>query len=650
LETNQTRLKSSGFMKILSNSAILTGALPLLGIISPAAQVHANGGVPLWTNRFAGDVGGARIAVDTGGNVFVTGTSFEGFTTVAYSGGGLPLWTNHYSENRRATASAVAVDRHGNVFVTGTIGAAFSFGDTNNLDYATVAFSGAGLPLWTNRYVGPANLDDVATAIAVDANGNVLVTGYSDQDRRGNRNYTTIKYSDTGVPLWTNSYGNGDATALTVDQSGNVFVTGLSIGPTVAYGTVAYSGAGVPLWTNRFLGPRGFGIANRVVADAKGNVFVTGNSGSGYGTVGYSAAGLPLWTNFYGNGEATDIAVDNNGNVFVTGFSPPVSPGVVPYGHVHSTVAYSGTGIPLWTNRYAGPRNPDSGLTSIAVDRSGNVFVTGASSNSIYYQSYTTVAYTGTGIPLWTNLYTGPGNTTPTAIAVDDNGNVFVTGTSSSDYATIKYSAINTPPVVVCPTNSTVECGTPAVLTASVSDIDGDSLSVGWSLNGVLVQTNTVAQGSSMTGTNLSLSAVLLLGTNTLTINVADTAGSSDSFSTTILAVDTTPPVIDSVTAAPDVLWPPDLGMVPIQLDAVVTDTCGPVDWKIIAVSSNEPSDSSSDWKIIGDHELTLRAERSGQGNGRLYTITIQATDLSGNVSESSTTVLVPHDKKNTRP
>jgi len=82
----------------------------------------------------------------------------------------------------------------------------------------------------------------------------------------------------------------------------------------------------------------------------------------------------PLWRSGAGSGpdEAYAIAVDANGNVFVTGYSARTNAAAD-----YATVAYSGAGMPLWTNRYDGPG--DDGASGIAVDANGNVFVTGAS-------------------------------------------------------------------------------------------------------------------------------------------------------------------------------------------------------------------------------------------------------------------------------
>ena len=83
-----------------------------------------------------------------------------------------------------------------------------------------------------------------------------------------------------------------------------------------------------------------------------------------------------------------------------------------------------------------------------------------------------------------------------------------------------------------------------------------------------------------------------------------------------------------------------------------VTDNCGPVT-TTLSVTSNEPQsgtgngDEPIDWQIIDNHRLKLRAERAGSGDGRIYTITIRATDAAGNVSTQTVTVAVPHDRSN---
>ena len=116
---------------------------------------------------------------------------FADYVTIAYSGAGVPLWTNRYDGpgNDQDIAKAVAVDANGNVFVTGS---SYGSGD-NHWDYATIAYSGAGLPLWTNRYNGPANGDDAACAVAVDASGNVFVTG-SSRGSLDDFDFVTVKY------------------------------------------------------------------------------------------------------------------------------------------------------------------------------------------------------------------------------------------------------------------------------------------------------------------------------------------------------------------------------------------------------------------------------------------------------------------------
>ncbi len=392
---------------------------------------------------------------------FVITFALSAFSPPAHAQGGVPLWTNCYNGPANADdyAVAVAVDGSGNVFVTGLSDG----GSGSYCDYATIKYSSAGVPLWTNRYNGPANGSDRATALAVNGNGNVFVTGSSWATRDGNEDYATVAYSNAGVPLWSKRYNgpvnNEDrAQAVAVDGGGNVIVTGQSIGPGLNYdyATIKYSSAGVPLWTNLYDGRAGFGDYARAVAtDSNGKVFVTGYSENSsanprnydYATVAYSPAGVLLWANYYngpGNGDDQPyaLAVDSSGNVFVTGASTSTN-GYTDY----ATIKYSGGGVPLWTNFYNGPANSADYAYAMAVDSRGNVFVTGGS------YDFATVAYSGTGEPLWTNRYNGAWNGIDwaTAVAVDTGGNVFVTGYSAGtnsgfyDYATVAYSNAGVP-------------------------------------------------------------------------------------------------------------------------------------------------------------------------------------------------------------
>ncbi len=448
-------------MKTTKRVALTT--LVSLLLLFPALTRAATA-VQAWAQRYNGPGNGwdqaTGVAVDGSNNVIVAGYSYNGtnsdYLTIEYSGAGVPVWTNRYNGNGEDRAYAVAVDGSNNVIVTG-----WSGGIGSSWDYATIKYSSAGVPLWTNRYNGPGNGYDIGTAVAVDGSNNVIVTGYS-TGSGSSYDYATIKYSSGGIPLWTNRYngpGNAadEAYAVAVDGSNNVIVTGYSYNGTNSdYATIQYSSAGVPLWTNRYNGlGNGDDTAFSVAVDVSNNVIVTGSSsGSGssydYATIQYSSAGVPLWTNRYnGPGNADDAAlsaaVDGSNNVIVTGWS---------YNGMnddYATIQYSSAGVPLWTNRYNGPGNGDDEAFAVAVDRSNNVIVTGYSYDETN-NDYATIEYSSTGVPLWTNRYNGLGNSTDYAkgVVVDRSGNVIVTGSSIGsgsgyDFVTIKYVS---PPVV----------------------------------------------------------------------------------------------------------------------------------------------------------------------------------------------------------
>ena len=360
--------------------------------------------------------------------------------TTARAADGTVMWTNIFNgaANNADVAQALTVDGSGNVYVTG-----ISVGIGSSYDYATIKYSGAGVPLWTNVFNGAANKDDRASALAVDGSGNLIVTG-SSMAANGFYDYATIKYSGAGLPLWTNlfnSIGNNyysQPPLLAVDGNGNVVVTGFTTGSgsSLDYATIKYSSAGVPLWTNLFNGAgNGSDIATALAVDGSGSVFVTGGAtGSGgnsdYATIKYSSAGVPLWTNvFNGAGNGSDytkaLAVDGIGNVFVTGYSLSGS------SYDYATIKYSSAGVPLWTNLFNGAANKSDVANALAVDGSGNVFVTGGSSSSGIYSGndFATIKYSGSVPP---SITTQPTNQ---AVMVTSNAAFSVTATGDAPLA-----------------------------------------------------------------------------------------------------------------------------------------------------------------------------------------------------------------------
>jgi hypothetical protein len=102
---------------------------------------------------------------------------------------------------------------------------------------------------------------------------------------------------------------------------------------------------------------------------------------------------------------------------------------------------------------------------------------------------------------------------------------------------------------------------------------------------------------------------------------------------------------VTNVSAAPAQIWPPNKNMIDVRVNYAVSSSCGTAAATITSISSNEPI-TPRDAVIVNGNLVRLRADRLGAGTGRVYTITITATDDQGNQSSQNVTVTVPHDQR----
>lgn len=314
---------------------------------------------------------------------------------------------------------------------------------------------------WVARYNGSGNSEDIAGgpgtlrgALAVDGLGNIYVTGKSIGSGTG-FDYATVKYNSNGVQQWVARYdgpanSDDEARAIAVDGSGNVYVTGAStgLGTSHDYATIKYNSNGIEQWVARYNGPGNWeDYAHALAVDNSGFVYVTGGDrGSLYEgclTIKYDANGVQVWADRYDefwNDAGHSIAIDPVGNVCVGGESDDPS-----QNRRYLTIKYNANGVRQWVNLYDGPGNSNDEVRDIAIDELGNVYVTGESVGSGTNYDYTTIKYTSNGTQQWLARYNGPGNSDDRAYALAVDGDVYVTGGSigsgtDRDYATIKYS------------------------------------------------------------------------------------------------------------------------------------------------------------------------------------------------------------------
>jgi hypothetical protein len=235
---------------------------------------------------------------------------------------------------------------------------------------------------------------------------------------------------------------------------------------------------------------------------------------------------------------------------------------------------------------------------------------------------------------------------TPTVLFPAGTTNVTLTVSDGVFNATDTVSITvqdTTPPFVNAGEDMTVEqespAGTQVTLNGYATDDADTELDYVWSENGTIL------------GNEANLTYTFSLGTHVLTLNATDDAGNTGTDTVTVTVVDTTPPEI-TVSVTPDSLWPPNHKYVVVEATVTAQDVGDPSPTiTFVSVTSNEPDNGNGDGNTINDiviidnYTFKFIAERSGNGVGRVYTITYQATDAAGNSAQASATVTVNHNQ-----
>jgi hypothetical protein len=417
---------------------------------------------------------GYGIALDGSGNAYVTGrtrstdydvtggafqttgggTWWDVFVTKLNASGSGLVYSTYIGGSSEDWGLGIAVDGSGNAYVTGGTGStdyhvtAGAFQATHGgggVDVFVTKLNASGSDLLYSTYIGGSDADE-GFGIAADSSGNVYVTG---------RTRSTDYHVTAGVFQATHGGGGVDVFVTKLDASGSDLV----------YST--YIGGGSD--------DEGFDIA----VDGSGNAYVTGWTGStdyhvtagafqathGGGGVDVfvtklNASGSDLLYSTYIGGSDADegfgIAVDGSGNAYVTGYTGSTDYDVTvdafqttKEGNADVFVTkLNASGSGLVYSTYIGGNDFEVGY-SIAVDGSGNAYVTGYTFSTNYHVTMgafqttkegnadvfvTKLNASGSGL-VYSTYIGGSSEEEGYGIAVDGSGNAYVTGlTSSTDY------------------------------------------------------------------------------------------------------------------------------------------------------------------------------------------------------------------------
>jgi len=300
-------------------------------------------GALLWQQYYNGNANGddvpSAIDIDASGNVYVTGTTYGGWTltdiaTIKFDNNGNQQWVKKYNFNNKVeVATDIKVDNVGNIIVLGA-----SANNWSNSDFIVRKYNANGNVLATKRHNSPGNGYDLPTELVVDINDNIFVIGTSENN--GNKDIKLIAYNTSLQVQWAKyidqSSNTDEGYGICLDPTGNVIITGYcsKVNGGTEFLVAKYNpSTGDQLWENRRSAPIDTDIAKgrQVTTDAAGNIYAAGevqlNGSRDFSLMSFKPNGAIRFAkdfNIFQNDHARQI-LQTNDDIFITGISDSAS-------------------------------------------------------------------------------------------------------------------------------------------------------------------------------------------------------------------------------------------------------------------------------------------------------------------------------------
>lgn len=302
----------------------------------------------------------------------------------------------------------------------------------------------SGDQLWASLCAPPGQLDCRGVAAAQSHDGRAFYVAATVAAAAGSqRDIALLKYADDGTLLWQQVIGGaGDdrPAAIAVDADGNVVLAGTTQSDTTGDDVLVaeYSSLGARRWTAHYRGPgSGADIATGVAVSLVPRhpaVYVAATTSGAGGrkatVIKYSSSGHRVWARRYsptsGPSSAAAIALDRAGSAYIGG-------SFASHGDLQGLlVKYAGNGTVRWTAAAAGARQRDSGIVAVAIGdgATAHVYACGSRGVSLGGAAMLASYAAGSGRHEWTTLLgaAGLGESTFHSVATDHDGNAVVAG------------------------------------------------------------------------------------------------------------------------------------------------------------------------------------------------------------------------------